>query len=347
MTTFYQTEHCDNDPICEKRPLLESEQKTALSSLQSILQSYIFFHLSFIALLGFELTISTYFAWKTAPSFLLASLLATLFLTFFSYLILSYYFQGKKREQMQELSNAFIQNCTRTLSTTWEKTDTKLSLAQALFLLIQNIYSPQITICKVPPFYFAGKIYQQCSFWFHVRDLFWLSERLHKEIINIHLEAIAEDPLDVSVHTSFAKMYLAFSDIYQIPQQSALSEFYPLQRIYQTENIQKKRQKTLLYAVQELKILNDLSPNDPWVYTTFAKAYQKLGEFSNELLMYEKLSEMQPYEPQVLFQLGRLYFKLDQHAKGLEIFKRLKKEDPVRASRLMQLHKSVNFAEFS
>jgi tetratricopeptide (TPR) repeat protein len=128
------------------------------------------------------------------------------------------------------------------------------------------------------------------------------------------------------------------SKIYEAPEeiQSFLSD-----KLFKKLNLNEKINDALQSAVEELKILDDLSPNDPWTHAQLATCFHKLSRFEDELLEYEILSNLRSKDKEILLRLGTLYFKLGKTAKALHTYEVLKKIDAKYADHLLTHYQST------
>jgi hypothetical protein len=111
MATFYQTQRDETYLICEYSEAIEKEGGHLFSKFRQILNSYTLFHVSFFFLALLELSLFSISIFNYSESVAFIITLASMVLTIFSYLILNYYFQGKKSEQFKELRSNFAASC--------------------------------------------------------------------------------------------------------------------------------------------------------------------------------------------------------------------------------------------
>lgn len=217
MATFYQTDHDASIGFHRFTHLIETQVHVALNKFQRILNSYALFHLSFLLILSLQL-ISTLVLLFTNPiSPIFAITLGALFLSFFSYLIINYYFQEKKPDQFVEIKKEFFEGCRKIISLDLDDHDYHLSLANSAHQLSAYIMQKQIYGFSIPPFKFLETTFLKLSFYLHYKDLQMMQELLMKESIQEHIELIKKRPTDLQVHTSLANTYIATAKIYTIP----------------------------------------------------------------------------------------------------------------------------------
>ena len=97
MAIFYQTDTVSSFSPDEYTSAIHHECQTAIGRFKGIIRSYLLFHLSFAILFPLQLILFSYLVLHAPKSLYLALSIATFLLSIFSYCILIYYFQGKKR----------------------------------------------------------------------------------------------------------------------------------------------------------------------------------------------------------------------------------------------------------
>lgn len=335
MATFYQTDHDTNFGFHRFSHMVETQVHTALHKFQRILNSYALFHLSFLTLLALQL-ITTLILLITNPiSPIFAISLASVFLTFFSYLIINYYFQEKKPDQFVEIKKEFFESCKKIISFDLEDHDYHLSLANSAFQLSTYITQKHIYAFSIPPFQFLETAFLKLSYYLHYKDLQMMQELLMRESIQEHIELIKKTPTDLTVHTSLANAYISTAKIYSIPSSLPFVETPFFKRLYSKPALQEKFHLATQRAIEELKILDDLAPNDPWIHAQLATCFHQLQMFDEEIKEYEILLSLRSKDKEILFRLGLLYFQLGKTSKGLQIYEKLQQIDALDAKHLI------------
>ncbi len=285
-----------------------------LKQLKKIIRSHIFFHLFFIGLLIAEIFIFSIFLAFLAKSALIAFSLAGIILTAFGYLISLFYFQVKKSEQFIALRNYFMHLCEQKIPKTLGVNERHLSLANVAYRFADHLNPQEIGLSGFPPSpHSINKLIRKFSHFCLDKDLQKMKEIFLLISITEHIQLIKKNPTDIEAHASLANAYIVLSRIYLGKNAIATSKEY--QEKFQ--NISKK-------AIQEFKILDHYSPNDPWVQAQLASCYHDLKMFKKEICCYEKILKLCPNDKQILFRLGILYFQQDLNAQGLEIYETLK-----------------------
>jgi tetratricopeptide (TPR) repeat protein len=173
---------------------------------------------------------------------------------------------------------------------------------------------------------------QMGSYWkFYVFTL----EELGKRRLLCLLSLIEEHPSDLRIHTEYTNNLLEQINLLQIPKSYQELFFPSALKKFNHEDRKRKIKKLYHLAIEELKILNDLAPNDPWTHAKFADCYKGIHDQQNELLFVEKLKSLRPHDKEILYNLAELYFENHQYAKGIHIYDQLKLIDKNLAIKLM------------
>jgi tetratricopeptide (TPR) repeat protein len=294
---------------------VESHCFTGLKQFKKIIRSYIFVHLFFLGLLAGEIVaffLSLTFLFQTS---LIAISLAGILLTGFAYVILLFYFQTKKPEQFIELRNFFMLLCKRGLPKSLVHTEYHLSLANAAYRFATCLSKEESSLYLFPAkMGCVNQIIQKVTNLCQHKDIQRMKEILFFVSINEHIQLIKRYPTNLEAHASLANAYVALSHLYEH---------------------QEKFKATVQKAIQEYKIIDHLSPNDPWVHAQLASCYHDLKQYQDEIASYEKVLELCPEDKQILFRLGILSFQEGESARGLQIYEKLKEMEFSRADELM------------
>jgi tetratricopeptide (TPR) repeat protein len=296
---------------------------------------FAWFKLGFLFLFAAEVLFLMWFFVFFAQSSLFAIFLGVIFLTVFTYLVLLFYFQTKKPEQFEKLKERFLQSCRQVSGIPREAAEHHLMLAQSALKLVSELQGYEEKYYKAPNgSAFLSSFFSKLGTFLHQEDVFLLKEELLYGAIDEHVAQIQITPTDLEVHASLAHTYVVLSRLYLEAQNSVSSRL--------GKNVEaklaKKFEMASLRAIEELKILNDYAPNDPWVHAQLAQSYQTLKMPSEESVEYEILLKLSPNDKEVLFRLGRLYFELGQNAKGLRVYEELKKMSYKKAEDLIAFY---------
>jgi tetratricopeptide (TPR) repeat protein len=234
--------------------------------------------------------------------------LGGMFLTCFSYVVLLFYFQAKKPEQLQQLRDQFLQSCRQILPTPPGEAQHHLSLAAALSKLAHYLHDFEWNFYRMPKFLspFSGLI-SRFSAACYGADVFKMKLLLLHAAVEEHLKQIRSTPTDLEVHASLANTYITLSKIYKGPPFE--EEFKGAARL----------------AIEEFRILSHYAPNDPWVHEQLAVGYHDLGMPEEEMREIETLLHLRAQDKEILYRLGSLYFDQGMNAKGLQIYEELKR----------------------
>lgn len=286
----------------------------ALKQFKKIVHSHLFLHLSLLSLLAVEAcAFLLCLVFLFTPS-LIATLLAAFLLTAFGYLILIFYSQTKKPEQLIQLRNWFILLCKQGIPSQIDASDYHLLLANAAYSFTSYLshHQQHFYTLRPSPSSFK-KLTQTFVHLCHRRDIHKIKELFIMVSINEHIQLIKKNPTHVEAHASLANAYVALSHLYR-PQngQSTPKDF--------TE----KAKAATAKAIQEFEIINHYSPNDPWVYAQLASCYHDISFYDKEIEAYEAILKLCPNDKEILFRLGILYFQQGFNAQGLQIYEKLK-----------------------
>lgn len=298
---------------------VESHCSTGLKQFKKIIRSYVFFHLFFLGLLAGE--VATFFLSLTLlfQTSLIAISLAGILLTGFAYVILLFYFQTKKPEQFLELRNFFMLLCKRGLPKNLVYAEYHLSLANAAYRFAAHLSKEEGSLYQLPTKMGSlNQVIRKVTNLCHRKDIQRMKEVLFLVSINEHIQLIKRYPTNLEAHASLANAYVALSHLYEKQAQS-----------------QEKFKRTVKKAVQEYRIIDHLSPDDPWVHAQLASCYHDLGQYQDEISEYEKVLELCPDDKQILFRLGILSFQQGENARGLQIYEKLKEMNFSRADELI------------
>lgn len=243
--------------------------------------------------ISFNLIFLTLFAIETllfpflSKSVFLAFGLGALFLTGFSYFILLFYLQTKKAEQFLQIKDRFVQSC----KLTPYGTASHLSLAEKLAKLASHLDQSVLSIR-----------FSNHWQWLYKKDLANLKILLLTSAVEEHLLQIRLAPTDLEAHASLAQVYTTLFH------QTLDPSFAQL-------------------ALEELLIIKEYAPHDPWVSEQIAKGYSQLGKKQEEIAEMETLVKLRSHDKEILFRLGELYFKEGMNAKGLKVYEELRKSN--------------------
>jgi len=297
----------------------DSPLLSAVKDFKRIVSSYLLFHMTMLGAIVLQWILFLSLMTFAPRSAYLAFSLATLVLFVFSYLVLTYYFQSKKPDQFLGLREAYLDQFR---DETRLSSSEHLHLANAAFQFVTLIsQNPGLwqTFAKVKPL-------EKINAWIHYKDLYVMQEMLMCSAITEHIALIMKQPMHVEGHSSLANAYIALAKLY--------SGYHPFFSYFK-EELRSKRDLTYKLAIEELKILNYLAPDDSWVHAQLASCYHDLEMREDEIAEYEILQKLRPDDREILFRLGTLYFESRQQAMGLEMYESLKEMDAMMAQELV------------
>ena len=282
--------------------------------LKKIIKSFFIFNISFFSLFLVEIILFALLFSVFSSSVILALVLASMFLTSFTYLVLLFYFQSKKPEQLTNLKDHFIKVCKRALSIPIGSAEHHLTIALAALKLTENLNEHELL--KFPKIVF--KIFKKLESFLIKEDVFKFKESLLIAAILEHLNQLKITPTDLEVHTSLTNIYTALFSLYK----NAKDKIFFSKN--QKEQLEQKYLSCIKIAIEEFRVLNDYAPNDPWIHLQLAKNYNKLDLKTDELKEYEIVYKLCPKDNNILFKLGCLYFETKLNSKGLRVYEELK-----------------------
>lgn len=305
------------------RKNVEGHCSSGLKQFKKIIRSYVFFHLFFLGLLISEIIAFSLSLTFLSKSVLIAFSLAGIILTAFAYLVILFYFQTKKPEQFIELRNWFMLLCQQSLPKNLALSEYHLSLANSAYRFASHLMKHESTLYFSSPIHHSlNTLLRKFTNFCHYKDLHHMKEVLLLVSITEHIQLIKETPTDLEAHASLANAYIALSKIYE----------------GESKEMKEKFRGASEKAIQEFKILDHYSPNDPWVQAQLASCYHDLKMFKEEILYYENILKLCPYDKQIMFRLGVLYFQQGLNAKGLRIYEELKNIGFSRANELIDYY---------
>lgn len=298
--------------------------------LKKIIKSFFIFNISFFSLFLVQVILFSLLFSVFSSSAFLAILLASIFLTCFTYLILLFYFQSKKPEQLINLKDNFIKECKKALSIPIGSAEHHLTIALVALKLTENLKENELLLLKFPNI--LKKNFKKLESFFIKEDVFRFQESLLIAAILEHLNQLKLTPTDLEVHTSLTNIYTSLYTLYKNAKDKIF--FSKNQKDY----LEQKYLSCIKMAVEEFKILNDYAPNDPWIHLQLAQNYNRLDLKIEELKEYEIVYKLCPKDNNVLFKLGSLYFETKSNSKGLRVYEELKLRSFKDVNKLLDLY---------
>lgn len=314
-----------------------------LRRLIRTLWTYLFFNLFFACLTATEVLFFLSFSTFFDASKLLAYILAAIFLTFFSFLVLRLYIQVKKPEQLLNHCEEYLSQCKELIHYQEGVAEHHIALASAAFRLASNLAEKEYTLFTIPLLQSITPLLEKFSSWIHWKDFHRMRECLLMIAVEQHIKVIKCAPTNLEVHAALANAYVRLSAIYADPKkQEGIDEERWIPKERTSQEMKEKFIKTAERAIEEFKILNDYAPHDPWVHMQLAYSYHDLQMPLEEIREYEIILSLRPNDHDVIFKLGVLYFEQGMTAKGLRIYEALKRLHPQKAENLIKFYDMQN-----
>ncbi|MBM3207573.1 MAG: hypothetical protein FJZ57_03080 [Chlamydiae bacterium] len=310
---------------------------------------YANFHIIFISI-GICLILATLLFFSFfSKSFWSGFLIGFVFFIGFLYFVLYFYFQAKKPQQFIDIKKEFHDSCEKVITDTKGSLNYFLKTSFCLSNLAGQLNELEGSFYPIPErFQTLAPLLKKFSIWMHWKDLLKMKELLLLSSINETVALVKTLPTDTEAHANLANGYIALSKIYISPvllnEKSNLNWISPE---YQSKEILAKFHLACDRAIEELKILNEYSPQDPWVHKQLAEIYHSKGCPELEIKEYEHLLKVENFDKKILFRLGVLYFEQGHNSKGLKVYEQIKLEDEGLAEELIKHYDSFQFHEIS
>ncbi|MEN9343788.1 MAG: hypothetical protein RLZZ453_575 [Chlamydiota bacterium] len=299
------------------------EQQT-VARFKQVTRQYALFHIGFCSLAFLEVVLFALFFSFFTQTTLLAFSLAALFLTGFTYFVLLFYLQTKKPQDLADILTFFEKGNTSSLIESLSR------LLAALHQLEYTYYGSSTALVS---------LMQKFSAWIHWKDLHKMNEMILKKIIREHLRLIRENPTDSDIHASLAETYVLLAELYTDPTEltQEVEDLWTSPE-YHSALFVAKRKKALSQALEEYKILDFYTPENPSIYEHLAKIYYDLQEMDKAMHAYELIVTKRPEDRRALFDLGSLYFENGKYAQGLQVYEKLKRVQDERCDELLSYY---------
>ncbi|MCF7851798.1 MAG: hypothetical protein K9M07_00990 [Simkaniaceae bacterium] len=310
---------------------LSNDHSTTLSEesfprqFASILRHYVYFHWMMMGTLVIEILALFFTMNVNQRSYFIAIELALFLITLFTYFIVNYYLQTKKPEQLLLLKNQYLSYLRESVGDMHDH----LAIAKGLQKMIQLLDENRFQLFETTSVFNVLNRLGQYLVW---RDEFFIKEILFFTALEEYHAKIIQHPTDLKVHTALANCYMTFSKLYSPSNQNS-SDL--LNRMQSKPAMIKSYERVIRLAIEELTILDDYAPNDPWIHAHLAHCYHLLDQHEMEIKEYELLKNLCPNDPEVLFKLGKLYFAQNLNAKGMRLYEKLRPIDENRAKALI------------
>ena len=281
----------------------------------SIVSSFYHFHILMMGAL-----LAQFFAFfiliNLAPkSFGIAIDISLFLITIFAYVIFNYYLQTRKPAQLLKLKELYLSGLREEVG----DSEDHLSIAKALNRLLSHITSEN----GYENTFAIPALKEKLSPLLIDKDFYLIQEMLILTMIEEYHKEIKKEPRDLKAHTALSNTYIQLADLY-----SSRSIPFSIRRQQLTKEFEERYTLAIEMAIEELKILDDYVPNDPWIHANLAKCYHKLKMYDAEIEEYEILKNLCPNDKEILLKLGKLYFSKHASAKAMRIYEKLKALHP-------------------
>lgn len=291
-------------------------EEEAIVTFKKAARFYFWFHFNFAFLMGLEFLFFVLFFPFLQESYWIAFALAVIFLTGFTYYVLSIYYRSVKSSDYQKIRDHFLEKNLDSIGTDPLRHS---RVAGNSIRVSENLKGLEYNLLKPPRWLaFSNAALEALSVRAFSHDVFAMrSEFLHLSIYQ-YIEQIVTDPMDLEGHQEIANAYVM---LYSLLTEAGQVE---------------EGRRYCRRAIEEFKILCQYAPQDPWVHTQLAYGYHDLQMPKEEIREYEILLKLCPYDRQVLYDLGVLYFEQGMNAQGLKIYDDLKRVNLQKAEALIQ-----------
>lgn len=275
-------------------------------------------HFLFLGALFLESILLVFFFPFLFKSALFAITLAALLVTIFSYFTMRNYQQVEKKELYKELAQKYSRGLTSLYPNVSELEARKIAAEGCVELAESSLLIPHKK---------EGKFFQ--TFGPFLRKINPYQEENNFKDFKVVLFKQAAEEITALIRLSPC----------MIPPHASLVEIaQKLANNYADLGDTENRDKFLSTAIEELKILSDLTPHEGAVYFELASCYGAMRMKDKEIKTLEKGREVDPENQDILFRLGQLYFSERESAKGFKIYEILKNRDTSKSDQLMSFY---------
>ena len=297
-------------------------------------------HLLFLFIASLEIVLLITFFTFLVKSYYFAFGLAVAFLTFFAYFILKIYFQTKKPELFTEIEKHYLSTSKTLLNYQEGIPEHHIALANACCRFADSLHCREYAIHRFPKWSIALSGWMKNSAAGGTgKNVHRMKELFLHEMVEENIKLVKSEPTSLEVHASLANAYVMLSGLYVDPRKI---EGYDEERWIPDEKfsleLAEKFRATAKRAIEEFKIMSDYAPHDAWVHAQLAYSYHDLQMPEEEIKEYETILELNPDDQEILFKLGVLYFQKGLNANGLRIYEKLKRMHFKKAEHLISYY---------
>lgn len=310
-----------------------------IPQFDGMMKSYTVFNMFFFSIGILEFILLVVFFTFLAQSAVLATSLALVFLTFFSYFILKLYLQAKQPEQYQEIKERFVKACKNLIQYQEGNQEHYAFLAEACSRFSERLQNKQKTFYSFPSYLETfTPLLQRFSAWCHADDVHRMQEILLLTAVDENIKLVKRAPTDLTSHAGLANAYMNLSAIYVYSETSEDKEEVFITSNSVSEAFEKKFQAAAKRAIAELKIMIDFDSENGWAQEQLASIYRDLKRPEEELRALEEVVRLFPDNCDSLCRLGKLYFQQGMNGNGLRVYEQLKQKQDRRADELIKFY---------
>lgn len=279
-----------------------------LLQFEQLVKSYKTYTFLFLGALFIESVLLIFFFPFLVKSAFFAITLAALLITLFSFYTLRNYQAAEKEEALRELAAKYIKGILSTASGAKTPKEVKQMGAEACLNLAEKVSERKPKV--------LSPLLEKLKFFLGDEEVMQFQEILYRKAIEEFSGQVRLAPCDITAHARLARAFILLAQLKK-----------PLAKEW------------LKRAIEEYKILSELSPQETWILVELSNAQHELGETAAEIETLEKLTRLDPHNSDNLYKLGRLYFHVGQTSKGFKVFENLKSIDLVKSDQLIAYYR--------
>jgi len=321
----FENEISTSDSTLDSHHLTNEKISSALSSFDRIIRKYFAFHFTYLVLFFFELALFFYFFALLSQTALISVALSLFFLTLFSYFIFRAYWQTTKAQQLLEIKNEFADNIKNLLEYQEDIPECHIGMANALCKLSESLIGREYTYYSPHRWLsFSSGFLEKLGCWGHWKDCHQLKEITLAAAVEEQIKHVKCEPTNPDSHTSLANTYILLTGLYSLSHSHEEDDGLWGPSKKDRDQMNQKFRVASERAIEELKILSNFAPNDPWIHEQLAYSYRDLQMPAEEILEYELILRLMPNNIEIMYKLGVLYFEQGHNALGLHLYEQLR-----------------------
>lgn len=336
MATFYQSFTAESSPPKLYTAVVAKGKADAIKKFKSILHQSAFLHLSFSLFILVQFIVSVALFLTDFGSIYTPASFAILFLAITSYMLIAFYQKNRKLDAIETISREFRHYCSIQLSQKIESSEKlHLAIAECMRDLSEALHTQELFYLTIHPFKFSKNHIISHFLYFHYGDILYLQEKLLDISLNQHSFVLADCACNLEFHNSLSKTYATLAACYKTPKGKHLEKAFHYSNIAKKGELSTFFEKYYTLAVEELKIVCDLSNNESWTILDLATLYARFGNSEKEMEQYELLIDRIQDDKEIIYRLGVLYFMHYKTSHGLKMYNLLRKLDALYAKNLL------------